>query len=111
MSTKTKGKIVYGNVNIPDEAFAPAATRVRISIMVPGDVIAKLRELGEKLGKGYQTVTNDILRVAVMGDDSLDSRKLSKRIDQLETRMNAALEKLEAATGKQPEKRRARAGG
>ena len=110
MSTKTKGKIVYGNVNIPDEAFSPAATRVRISIMVPGDVIAKLRELGEKLGKGYQTVTNDILRAAVMGDDSLDSRKLAKRIDKLESRMSTVFEKLET-TEKRPEKRRARAGG
>ncbi len=57
--------VEYGNVSLPADAFEPKNVRVRISIMVPEDVLLKLRELGKKHGKPYQTLANDLLREAV----------------------------------------------
>lgn len=84
MSTKLKikkgAKIEYGNVGVDDVDFSPAATRRRISIMIPEDVLIKLRAKAADEGTGYQTLINTILRDAAMHGDSL-----AKRIDRLET--------------------------
>lgn len=74
----------FGDVSFPEEAFKPENTRVRISIKIPGDVLAKLRELAEKQHKGYQTVANEILRQAVMEDEVSAMRDMQVRLLRLE---------------------------
>lgn len=72
---KAKGaKIKYGKVALPAESFSPSATRLRISIMVPGDVLAKIRGLAAEEGTKYQTLINRILRDATMGERSIKAR-------------------------------------
>jgi len=84
MSTKAKTEIRYGNVEVSDEDLAPGAVRRRISIMVPEDVLTRLKAMASKEGTGYQTLVNQILRDATMGDRSVVARL--ERIEKAVTR-------------------------
>jgi len=74
----TKRKMKYGTVDIPEEAFAPANVRRRISIMIPEDVLAKLKELAASEGLPYQTLMNKILHNAINKDS------MASRLDHIE---------------------------
>ena len=67
-------KIELGDIDVPDEAFSPEATRLRISILIPGDVLAMVKERAKTEGLPYQTFINQLLRSAVMGDNSIHAR-------------------------------------
>lgn len=53
-----------GQVKIPDDALAPSAVRRRISIMIPEDVLARLRADAAVGGMDLQTLINCILQNA-----------------------------------------------
>ena len=72
MSTKNK-KIVYGKVEIPDDAFEPRNVKERITIMVDQDVLNVYREKAEKTGDKYQSLINRTLREA-LGKPDLERR-------------------------------------
>ena len=74
----------FGDVEIPDEAFEPKNLRVRISMMVPSDVLALLRAQAKKKGKPYQTLANDILRDAVMGAGDPTLSAMAERLTRVE---------------------------
>lgn len=65
----------FGNVSFPAETFEPQNTRIRISIMIPGDVLDALRIRAAREGLPYQTLTNQILRRSVSVDLASNSRK------------------------------------
>lgn len=84
MSSKGNPNIVYGDVELSEEDFAPENVRRRISIMIPEDVLATLRAQAAKEAIGYQTLINQILRKATDGDtDSLWRKKMEKKFDEL----------------------------
>lgn len=53
--SKTK-KIEYGNVDIPDEAFLPENIKVRISLMVQGNILEWFKEHSKLIGVPYQNL-------------------------------------------------------
>jgi uncharacterized protein (DUF4415 family) len=73
-----EANVKLGDVSIPDEAFAPENVRVAISLKVPSDVLAKLRELAARDGLPYQTLMNRILRDAVSGNS------ITERLERIE---------------------------
>ena len=87
MSTKARQGIRYGNVEVSDDDLAPDAVRRRISIMVPEDVLARLKTMAGKQGIGYQTLINQILRDSTMGRGSIVARL--DRIERAVTRRRA----------------------
>lgn len=74
MNTKNRPNIRYGNVEISDDELAPSAARRRISIMIPEDVLARLRAMASRDGLGYQTLVNQLLRDATNEDNSVAAR-------------------------------------
>lgn len=83
----TNPKIRYGNVEVTEEDIAPEATRVRISIMVPGDVLKRIREMAAEQHKPYQTLMNEMLRSAAMQP----SRSVEERLSWLEAIVQSVL--------------------
>lgn len=81
MSTKRRRKVEYGTVDIPDEAFAPENVRVRISIMIPGDVLDAVRKMAAADGIKYQTLINKLLR------DAVSAGSLADRVGRLERKV------------------------
>ena len=79
MNTKRKGKIIDGDVEISDDELAPSAVRRRISIMVPEDVLARLKSMADERGIGYQTLANEILR-----SSTDEKNSVSVRLDRIE---------------------------
>jgi uncharacterized protein (DUF4415 family) len=65
--TKTKKKITYGTVEIPDEAFESKNIKERVNCFIDHDVVNWLRQEASKLGIGYQTLLNMKLREAKEG--------------------------------------------
>lgn len=94
MSIKVDPAIVDGIVEIPADAFLPKNTRVRISIMIPGDVLDALRKLGKARNKGYQTVANDLLRSVLLEGRPSDPGEQWLLIKELRA-MNAKMEVVE----------------
>jgi hypothetical protein len=90
MTTKRKPKpdIEYGDVDIPDEAFRPENVRMRISIMVPEDIVNRIKDLAAAESMPYQTFINRLLRDATMGEKSIDARL--QRVEQAITDLRKA---------------------
>lgn len=70
-------KIELGSVNIPEDAFDPKQTKIRISILIAGDLLDSYKSLAKKLGIGYQTLMQSKLREAIDTESALLGR-LSK---------------------------------
>jgi uncharacterized protein (DUF4415 family) len=66
---RRKAKIEYGTVEIPEEAFLPRNVKVRVTMMVDGDIVQAFREAAAKRGIGYQTLMNEKLRESLDGLD------------------------------------------
>lgn len=68
-------KIKYGDKDLLTEHDLKSENiRHRISIVIPEDVLMNLREEAKKLGLGYQTLINQILRRHVTGQETLEER-------------------------------------
>ena len=80
MRLKNK-KIVYGKVEIPDDAFEPKNIKERITIMVDQDVLDTYREKAAKTGDKYQSLINRTLREAISKPD------LEKRVEKIEQKL------------------------
>ena len=65
--TKTKKKITYGSVDIPDEAFDAKNIKERVNCFIDHDVVNWLRQEATKMGIGYQTLLNMKLKEAKEG--------------------------------------------
>ena len=76
--------IRYGNVNVSDKDFSSNAVRRRISIMVPEDILARLRQMASEEETGYQTLINRILHDATAAENSVIARLA--RIEKAVTR-------------------------
>ncbi len=80
MSTKNK-KIIFGKVEIPEDAFDPKNVKERITIMVDQDVLDEYRAKAQKTGDKYQSLINRTLR------EALEKPELERRIEKLEQKM------------------------
>ncbi len=78
-------KINFGKVEVSDDDFAPSAVRRRISIMIPEDVLEKLRQSANREGIGYQTLINKILRDKV--SKSAESTSMNVSISKAQLRV------------------------
>lgn len=61
-------KIEYGEVEIPHEEFEPKNCKVRITIMIDGDLLDTYKTEANKLHTKYQTLMNQKLREALSID-------------------------------------------
>jgi hypothetical protein len=73
-SKKNNPKIKYGNVDIPDDAFDPKHTKIKITSWFDADIILELQDRAEREGIKYQTYMNMTLRKAVLNTPSLEKR-------------------------------------
>jgi len=60
--------------------------KTRITIMIDNDVIEGYRAKAEAVGRGYQTVMNEILRTALADDDRPVTAKILRKILREELR-------------------------
>ena len=74
--TKAKNKrdIIYGDVDIPAEAFEPQNVKARISLMVRGDILDAFRQRAEKAGIGYQLLMQQALAAYLDRDHAVEER-------------------------------------
>ena len=54
--------------------------KTRVTIMIDSDVIEGYRARAEAAGRGYQTLMNEILRVALAEDDRPVTAKMLRKI-------------------------------
>ena len=102
----------FGDVSFPVEAFEQKSTRVRISIMMPADVLEKLRTVAARKGKKYQTLTIELLREALDINGELGERlkiiqgqeKLSRQVVEIQNTLDGVLATIAART-KSPTKK------
>mgnify|MGYP006278542151 CR=1 FL=1 len=80
--TKKKEKMSYGSEELDANEFDSKNAKFRVTAFIDLDVIEALRNQAKTQGKGYQTLMNEILREAVLGDSSYEARlkKLEKII-------------------------------
>ena len=65
MNTTNK-KLSYGKKNLlTDEKFDPSKAKVRISIMIDGDILEAFKKMASKAGGKYQSLMNQKLRDTV----------------------------------------------
>jgi len=83
---KTKNaKIQYGKKDVlKDSDFKNENINTRISIVIPENIIMKLKKEASENATGYQTLINKILRDYVNGKDSLE-----KRVEKIEMILKA----------------------
>ncbi|MCB9083608.1 MAG: BrnA antitoxin family protein [Bdellovibrionaceae bacterium] len=77
-----KKKIKYGDEELDRDEFDVKNAKFRVTAFVDSEVVEALRKQAKTQGKGYQTLMNEILREAVLGDSSYESRlkKLEKAV-------------------------------
>lgn len=83
MSTKNK-KASKKSALISEEDLKPENMRIRISMMVPVDLMDAYRAEAQKLGIGYQTLMQLKLR------EALEHNSLEKRLEKLERKLKGA---------------------
>jgi uncharacterized protein (DUF4415 family) len=54
--------------------------KTRITIWVDNDVLRAFRETAEEQGRGYQTTMNDVLRDAIMRDETTAEARFKERV-------------------------------
>lgn len=63
MTTKNKNNIEYGNVELPEDEFAPKNVKIRVTTLIDEDVLMMLKNYAKKRGSKYQSVLNALLRM------------------------------------------------
>ena len=58
----------HGNVEIPKDEFEPKNIKVRISMMIPGDVLDGYKKASKECKKPYQVLMQEKLREALFGN-------------------------------------------
>ena len=86
---KTKKNVFYGSIELDEDEFSSRYEKIRITTFVDLDVVTALKKRAKKLGIGYQTLLNDILRKKVVGESSerIDFDEILKRLEHLETKV------------------------
>ncbi len=77
-----KKKIEYGTEDIEADEFDSKNAKFRVTAFIDLEVVEALRKQARAQGKGYQTLMNEVLREAVLGESSYESRlkKLEKAV-------------------------------
>ena len=60
-------KLKTGKTNLPPDEFEPKNVKVRISMMLPGDVLDEFKSIAAKSGRPYQIIMQEKLREAAFG--------------------------------------------
>jgi uncharacterized protein (DUF4415 family) len=74
MKSTQKNRIVYGNVEFPDDEFDPKHGKFRVTMFVDLDVLDEIRRVADREGIGYQTWINRKLRRVVLGEEGIEKR-------------------------------------
>ncbi len=73
-SKSKKQNIVYGDVNIPESAFEPQNVKIRISLMVRGDILDAFKSQSEKKGIGYTLLMQQALAEYIEKNQGIEER-------------------------------------
>lgn len=73
-SSNEKPDIEFGNVDVPQEAFDAQNIKVRISLMVRGDILDAFKERAKKEGIGYQLLMQQALADYLTKDQRIEER-------------------------------------
>jgi hypothetical protein len=57
-----KNKAMYGTKELDSDEFDPKHEKVRISIIMEGDLLNALKERATRTGRPYQTIMKEIIR-------------------------------------------------
>lgn len=74
---KANKDIEYGNVNIPDDAFKEENVKVRISLMLRGDILNHFKNRAKKEGVGYQVLIQQALAQSLNNNSESTEERLS----------------------------------
>jgi len=76
MNTKARRKdIQYGDVEVDlPSTWNSNETKVRITTFLDEDLLIKIKEEAKSQGKKYQSLLNEKLREAFMGEEGLETR-------------------------------------
>ncbi len=67
-------KLKYGSVKIPKNAFEDRNVKVRVSMMLPADVLKELKHRAASTGVGYQILAQQLLRDSLFAGGDITSR-------------------------------------
>jgi hypothetical protein len=85
LKIKDKSKVVFGNVEVPDDLWDPKNVKERVTCFIDMDVVDWLRASAKEIGIGYQTLLNMKLRELKDGGEAkLDETNLAARLARLE---------------------------
>ena len=62
MNTKNKKDIVYGNLELDPDTFAPHNVKERITTMVDQDALEAFKKIADEKSVKYQTLLNQVIR-------------------------------------------------
>ncbi|MCO5143909.1 MAG: BrnA antitoxin family protein [Oligoflexia bacterium] len=62
MNTKNKKDIIYGNIDLDPDTFAPQNVKERITTMVDQDALEAFKKIADKKNIKYQTLLNQVIR-------------------------------------------------
>ena len=69
MSGKTNKNITYGTVDVlADDEFIPSNVKIRVTTFIDLDIVQELKNRAQTSKTKYQTLLNNILRTAVIGN-------------------------------------------
>ena len=83
MSIKRKPKIIYGDVELPNDEFESKNVKVRVTTLIDQDVLLALKALAKKKGKKYQSLLNAILRAHIIDEPHVTRPNFEKRVRQI----------------------------
>jgi len=99
---KKKNKIRYGKVNLLPEKIEPKDEKIRISIMMEGDLLDALKTRAQELGRPYQTLMKEVLRqnlkLKTLG--LFDFEMLTKKVHEIDSKLDLVLETEEQILAK-----------
>ncbi|MGZ3686834.1 MAG: BrnA antitoxin family protein [Bdellovibrionota bacterium] len=84
-TTTKKGKIQYGEVEMPEGFHDPKNAKVLISIRVDGDVLEAFKKRAEREGKKYQALMHEVLRHASLNQEESSFGEMAKELAHLLT--------------------------
>ena len=83
MSIKRKSKIIYGDIELPEDEFEPKNVKVRVTTLIDQDVLWALKALAKERARKYQSLLNAILRANLIKDSAVARPSFDKRVRQI----------------------------
>ncbi len=85
-----KTKVHYGKSNLLPERIEPKDEKIRISIIMEGDLLDALKTRAKELGRPYQTLMKEVLRknlqIEIPGHFDFDA--LMQKVQEINTKLD-----------------------